>query len=140
MKLPRRKFLHLAAGAAALPAVSPATVLGQGTIVPTNAIMIVERTHYFAKPGLATEVLDLRRKACAVRLSMGLPVGEIFIKHPRGDGSEPDVAWQCTFADAAAREADLAARAASTEFQSVVAQMLKQIVHFDRQVFSISTL
>jgi hypothetical protein len=140
MKFPRRQFLYLAAGAAALPVVSPATVLGQGTIVSTIAIMIVERTHYFAKPGLAIEVLDLRRKACAVRLSMGLPVGEIFIKHPRGDGSEPDVAWQCTFADAGVREADLAARAASTEFQNVVAQMLKQIVRFDRQVFSISTL
>jgi hypothetical protein len=40
-------------------------ILGQGTIIPTNAIMIVERTHYFAKPGLAAEVLDQRRKACA---------------------------------------------------------------------------
>ena len=140
MKLPRRRFLHLAAGTVVLPALSPVVALGQGTTIATNAIMIVERTHYFAKPGLAAEVLDLRSKACAVRLSIGLPVGEIFIKHPRGDGSEPDVAWQCTFADAAAREADLAARAASTEFQNVVAQMLKQIVRFDRQVFSIATL
>jgi hypothetical protein len=140
MKLPRRQFLYLAAGATALPVVSPATLLGQGTIVPTIAIMIVERTHYFAKPGSAAEVLALRRQACAVRLSIGLPVGEIFVKHPRGDGSEPDVAWQCTFADAAAREADLAARAASTEFQNVVAQMLKQIVRFDRQVFSVAAL
>jgi hypothetical protein len=138
MKLPRRQFLHLAAGAAALPVLSSADALSQGTNTLTNAV--VERTHYFAKPDLAAEVLALRRKACAVRLSMGLPVGEIFVKHPRGDGSEPDVAWQCTFADAAAREADLAARAASTEFQNVVAQMLKQIVRFDRQVFSIATL
>jgi hypothetical protein len=140
LKLPRRQFLHLAAGAVALPALPPAAALCQGTTIAANAIMIVERTHYFAKPGFAAEVLDLRRKACAVRLSIGLPVGEIFIKHPRGDGSEPDVAWQCTFADAAAREADLAARAASTEFQNVVAQMLKQIVRFDRQVFSIAAL
>jgi hypothetical protein len=140
MKLPRRRFLHLAAGTVALPALSPLVALGQGTTIATNAIMIVERTHYFAKPDLAAEVLALRRKACSVRLSIGLPVGEIFVKHPRGDGSEPDVAWQCTFADAAAREADLAARAASTEFQNVVAQMLKQIVRFDRQVFSISAL
>jgi hypothetical protein len=75
-----------------------------------------------------------------VRLSIALRAGEVFIKHPRGDGSEPDVAWQCTFTDAAAREADLAARAASTEFQSLVAQMLKQIVRFDRQVFSVAAL
>ena len=46
MKLPhRRQFLHLAAGAAALPA----SAFGQGTIIPTNATMIVERTQYFAK-------------------------------------------------------------------------------------------
>ena len=105
MEFPRRRFLHLAAGTAALAVVLPAPALGQGTIIPTNATMIVERTQYFAKPGLAADVLDLRRKACAVRLSIGLPAGEIFVKHPSGDGSEPDVAWQCTFGDAAAREA-----------------------------------
>ena len=69
MKLPRRRFLHLVAGTAAVPT---ATVLGQGTTTPTGAIGIVERTHYYAKPGLAAEVLDVRRKASAVRLSIGL--------------------------------------------------------------------
>jgi hypothetical protein len=132
------RFVHVAAGAAALPVVPPAAALGQGTIVPTNAIMIVERAHYFAKPGLAAEVLDLRRKASSVRLSIGLPAGEIFVKHPRGDGSEPDVAWQCTFADAAAREADLAARTASTTFESVRVEMRKLLARFERQVFSIA--
>jgi hypothetical protein len=92
MKLPRRTFLHLAAGTAALPVASPVTVLGG-----TGAIRIVERTHYYAKPGLTAEVLEQRRKASAVRLSIGLPAGEIFVKHPGGDGSEPDVAWQCNF-------------------------------------------
>src|SRR5215471_6074506 len=133
MKLPRRKFLHLAAGAAALPVVPSAPALGQGTIIPTNATMIVERTQYFAKPGLAAEVLDLRRKASAVRLSIGLPAGEIFVKHPGGDGSEPDVAWQCTFADVAARDA-------SAEFESVRVQMRKLYARFERQVFAIAAL
>jgi hypothetical protein len=140
MKIQRRRFLYLAAGVAVLPVVPPATALGQGTIIQTNAIMIVERTQYFAKPGLAAEVLKLRRKACAVRLSIGLPAGEIFVKHPGGDGSEPDVAWQCTFADAAAREADLAARAASTAFESVRVEMRKLYARFERQVFSIAAL
>src|SRR5262245_31488702 len=72
---------------------------------------------------LAAEVLDVRRKASAVRLSIGLPAGEIFVKHPGGDGSEPDVAWQCTFVDVDARDAALAARAASAEFESVRMQM-----------------
>ena len=140
MEFPRRRFLHLAAGTAALPVVLPAPALGQGTIIPTNATMIVERTQYFAKPGLAADVLDLRRKACAVRLSIGLPAGEIFVKHPSGDGSEPDVAWQCTFGDAAAREADLAARAASAAFESIRVQMRKLLARFERQVFAIAAL
>ena len=140
MRIERRQILHLAAGAAFLPVVSPVAVLGQGANVPTNPIMIVERTHYFARPGLADEVLAVRRKASAVRVSIGLPAGEIFVKHPGGDGSEPDVAWQCTFADAAAREADLAARAASTAFEDVRMQMRKLYARFERQVFSIGAL
>src|ERR1700716_2551957 len=44
MKLPRRTFLHLAAGAAALPIASPVAVLGQ--VTPTGPIRIVERTKY----------------------------------------------------------------------------------------------
>ena len=138
MKFPRRRFLRLAVGAAALPVVPSAPALGQGTIIPTNVTLIVERTQYFAKPGLAAEVLDVRRKASAVRLSIGLPAGEIFVKHPGGDGSEPDVAWQCTFADVVARDADLAARAASTEFESVRVQMRKLYARFERQVFAIA--
>ena len=122
------------------PPLPPAPALGHGTIIPTNATLIVERTQYFAKPGLAAEVLDVRRKASAVRLSIGLPAGEIFVKHPGGDGSEPDVAWQCTFADVAARDADLAARAASAEFESVRVQMRKLYARFERQVFAIASL
>ena len=139
MKLPRRTFLHLAAGTAALPVAWPIAVLAQGT-TPTGAIRIVERTQYYAKPGLAVEVLDQRRKASAVRVSIGLPAGEIFVKHPGGDGSEPDVAWQCTFTDVVARDADLAARAASTEFESVRVQMRKLYARFERQVFMIAAL
>jgi hypothetical protein len=140
MKLPRRTFLHLAAGTAALPIALPVVVLGEGTITPTGAIRIVERTQYYAKPGLAAEVLEIRRKASAVRVSIGLPAGEILIKHPGGDGSEPDVVWQCTFADLTARDADLAARAASAEFESVRVQMRKLYARFERQVFAIASL
>jgi hypothetical protein len=32
--------------------------------------MLTERTSYFAKPGLAAEVLAQRRSACAVRASL----------------------------------------------------------------------
>jgi hypothetical protein len=140
MTLPRRTLLHLAAGAAALPIASSMAAPGQTTITPIGTMSIVERTQYYAKPGLAAEVLDMRRKASAVRIAIGLPAGEIFVKHPGGDGSEPDVAWQCTFADLAARDADLAARAASAEFESVRVQMRKLYARFERQVFAIAPL
>jgi hypothetical protein len=80
MKLPRRTFLPLAAGTAALPIASPVAVRGEGTIAPTGTTKIFERTQYYAKPGLAAEVLDIRRKASAVRVSIGLPAGEILIR------------------------------------------------------------
>jgi hypothetical protein len=139
MNIRRRQFLYAAAGTVAVPAV-PLRALGQGAIMPIGSVMVVERTHYFAKPGLAAEVLAQRRKACAVRVSIGLPAGEIFVKHPAGDGSEPDVAWQCTFPDAAAREADLAARAASAAFESVRLHMRTLYARFERQVFSVAGL
>ena len=36
--------------------------------------MITERTHYFAKPGKRDEVLAARRRACEVRVSIGIAV------------------------------------------------------------------
>jgi dienelactone hydrolase len=97
--------------------------------------MIIERTHYFAHPGKAEQVLAIRRRACAVRLALGLPAGEIFVKQAGGDGSEPDVTWQCGFADEAGQAADLAARAASPDFEAVRVDMKAAIARFERQVF-----
>jgi carboxymethylenebutenolidase len=97
--------------------------------------MIIERTHYFAHPGRAGEVLAIRRRACTVRLALGLPAGEIFVKQEGGDGSEPDVTWQCGFADEAAQAADLAARAASADFAAVRADMTAAMARFERHVF-----
>jgi hypothetical protein len=59
---------------------------------------------------------------------------------PAVTAASPDVAWQCTFADLAARDADLAARAASAEFESVRVQMRKLYARFERQVFTIASL
>jgi hypothetical protein len=72
----------------------------------------------------------------AARLSIGLPAGEIFVKHPGGDDSEPDVVWQCTFTEIVGRDADLAARAASAEFEGLRVRMRKRYARFERQVFA----
>ena len=97
--------------------------------------MIIERTHYFAHPGTADRVLAIRRRACAVRLALGLPAGEIFVKAPGGDDSEADVTWQCGYADEAEQAADMAARAASADFATVRADMTAAIARFERHVF-----
>lgn len=95
--------------------------------------MIIERTHYFAQPGRAAAVLATRRKACDVRLALGLQAGTILMKaDPSADG--PDVSWSCVFPDKAAHAADLAARAASADFEAVRAQMRLLIQRFERLV------
>jgi dienelactone hydrolase len=75
-----------------------------------------------------------------VRLAIGLPAGEIFVKHQSGDGSEPDVAWQCAFPDAEAQAVDLAARGASPAFEEVRAEMRALIARFERHVYATADL
>jgi dienelactone hydrolase len=101
---------------------------------------VIERTHYFALPGHADAVLARRRRACLVRLAEGLPVGEIFVRGQGGDGSEPDVTWQCRFPDAVAQLRDLEARAASAAFEAVRAEMRTHLARFERHVFAAADL
>ena len=91
--------------------------------------MIVERTHYYATPGLAEQVLAARRRASLVRIALGLPTGRIRAK-VGGDG--PDVTWECAFANEAEHDADLAARSRSTEFEAARAEMRAAIARFER--------
>lgn len=93
--------------------------------------MIVERTHYYAKPGLAEQVLATRRRASLVRIVLGLPAGKIKSKSG-GDG--PDVTWECAFANEAEHGADLAARGRSADFEAVRAEMRRLIECFERCV------
>ena len=95
--------------------------------------MLVERTHYFAKPGRAAEVLATRRQASEVRRSLGLPYGRILVKR-ESTGEGPDVSWECAFPDAAAHARDLEARASSPEFTAVRARMTSLIDRFERLV------
>jgi hypothetical protein len=91
--------------------------------------MVVESTLYFAKPGLADEVLSARRRGTALRVSLGLAPGRIFVRV--GDKG-PDVRWECVFDSDAALQADLAARDASPEFARQRAQMGALLERFER--------
>jgi dienelactone hydrolase len=95
--------------------------------------MLVERTHYHAKPGRAGDVLAARRRASEVRVALGLAPGRILSKaDSAGDG--PDVTWECAFPDAAAHARDLETRARSPEFAAVRARMTSLIDRFERLV------
>ena len=68
--------------------------------------MIVERTHYYAKPGRTDDVLATRRKASEIRARLGLPQGVISVGAGH-EGGGPDVAWECAFPTSEAHQRDL---------------------------------
>ena len=92
---------------------------------------IIERTHYYSKPGQRDATLAVRRDACDIRVALGLPAGTIRVKvDPTADG--PDVAWECAFASKQAHQADLDARADSPDFEAVRARMRDTMERFER--------
>ena len=94
--------------------------------------MIVERTIYTPKPGTFEDVLATRRRASAVRRTIGLRPGKI--GRVTDQNGATLLQWECAFRDRAAHEADLAARAASPDFEAVRDHMKRLIDGFDRQV------
>ena len=96
--------------------------------------MIIERTEYYARPGMAGEVLAIRRRACAVRRDLGLSAGQVFTRRHSSDAETPDVVWECAFASGEEQERDLAARGDSPAFSAVRAEMSKHLAQFRRHV------
>ena len=95
--------------------------------------MYVERTNYYAKPGKAEAVLDIRRRASAIRVQLGLSAGTIFTRS--GATSQgADVTWENTYETIADYERDMAARAASPDFAAVRDAVGSVIERFERHV------
>ena len=97
--------------------------------------MIVERTHYYAKPGRAVDVLATRRRASEIRVRLGLARGVILVAAGH-EGDGPDVAWEGAFESPEAHTRDLEVRAASEEFAAVRAEMGSLLVRFERHLWS----
>ena len=93
--------------------------------------LYIERTHYYAKPGMADEVRRTRMRACAVREVVGLKRGTVLHKVDPMDGG-PDVTWQCEYTSIEERERDLKVRADSSEFEEVRKHMRTCYDRFDR--------
>ena len=95
--------------------------------------MYLERTNYFARPGHADEVLATRREASRIRIRLGLPAGQIFVRHDLAQEGA-DVTWECPHQSLGDYQKDLAVRAASPEFEAIRKRMQTSIGHFERHV------
>jgi dienelactone hydrolase len=93
--------------------------------------MITERTCYLPKRGRFDEVIATRRQASRVRVAIGLRAGTIMVgRTERGRM----VFWEARFATEAEHDADLAARAASADFEACRVRMRDLNQDFDRQI------
>jgi hypothetical protein len=93
--------------------------------------MYIERTSYWAKPGKAAAVLEVRRRASQIRVRLGLPAGTIFVKVSK-TSEGPDVQWECRFDSLEEHTHDLTIRDTSPDFQRIREEMRGLIERFER--------
>ena len=98
--------------------------------------MIVSFNFYYARPGLAGAVLEQRLRASEVRRRLGLRAGRVLAR-TEGSDELPDVIWELEFEAVAGHHADMAARAASPEFEAVRAGMRELYRRFERPLFEL---
>ncbi len=99
--------------------------------------MITSFNFYYAHPGQEDAVLRQRLRACDVRDTIGVPRGRVLARSS-GAAELPDVVWEHQFDAVDGHHADMAARAASTEFEAIRAGMRKLCRRFERPLFEIS--
>lgn len=93
--------------------------------------MIVEITNYYARSGNAEAVLEQRRQATAIRVSLGLAPGRTFRKI---EGAGPDVRWECEFRTREDYDMDMSLRAGSAEFAAARQTMHGLLERFERHL------
>ncbi len=104
---------------------------------------VVVQNFYYALPGKADDVYRWRLHASEVRARLGLPAGRVLKRTPTPAGDEsssdlPDVVWECEYASASARAADVARLDATHEFDDVEAHMKGLLRQFRRATFSVA--
>lgn len=99
--------------------------------------MITSFNFYYAHPGQEAAVLRQRLRACDVRESIGVPRGRVLARSS-GAAELPDVIWEHQFDAVDGHHADMAARAASADFEAIRAGMRKLCRRFERPLFEIS--
>jgi hypothetical protein len=98
--------------------------------------MIVSFNFYYAHPGRADAVLRQRIRASEVRETIAVPYGRV-MKRTSGTGEFPDVIWELDYRDVAGHHTDMAARAASAEFEAIRAGMRQLIRRFERPLYEV---
>ena len=93
--------------------------------------------YYARDPTACAQVLATRLRASKVREAIGVSHGRV-LRRIDGSSDAPDVMWDCPFADEAAHERDMDARAASAEFESVRAQMRTLTRRFERVLYALA--
>ncbi len=109
-------------------------LLGARESLPEKTGHLVVFNMYYANPGMADDVLEIRRYASVVRDRLGLPRGRV-LRRINDSDALPDVIWECEFADVAAHDRDMDARAASDAFEGVRDRMRKLIRRFQRTLW-----
>ena len=90
---------------------------------------------YYARDDSArAQVLATRLRATAVRQSIGVARGRVFVR-ANGTSALPDVMWDCPFPNAGAHDVDMRARAASAEFEACRALMRTLTRRFERVIY-----
>ncbi len=110
--------------------------LGARESLPEKTGHLVVFNMYYANPGMADDVLETRRYASVVRDRLGLPRGRV-LRRINDSDALPDVIWECEFADVAAHDRDMDARAASDAFEGVRDRMRKLIRRFERTLWRV---
>jgi hypothetical protein len=110
---------------------------GDSSRAQTHSQRLVIQNFYYALPGKAQEVYELRLRASEVRGALGLPRGRVLRRMPdQTEKSLPDVEWECEYLSVAAREKDVAALEHSEEFTRIEKKMDSLLREFERAAFS----
>ena len=103
------------------------------TVRPLGQIVV--QNSYFPQDGMAADVLETRLAASAVRRDNGLVVGRV-LRRVEGPEGTPFLIWEAEYADATAREADVAALG-ETNFAEVSSHMGTLLDRFGRTVWEV---
>jgi len=121
----------------------PSLAVASGPAVAETAVsgadraagVIVVQNAYYPNDGMDDEVLRTRLEASAVRAGAGLVEGRV-LRRIEGPDDAPFLIWEAEYADAAAREADLAALD-DTDFSRVSSHMGTLLAGFGRTVWEV---